>query len=84
MRNLSNDEIFNQYNDILDLSENQKIKMDTPLDSMQSHRFLYVILNHNDLEPKKLMIVPYLHERKIYLNRIKVNTNYFYTSILKE
>ena len=51
---------------------------------MQSHRFLYVVLNHYDLEPKKLMIVPYLHERKIYLNRIKVNTNYFYTSILKE
>lgn len=25
--------------------------------------------------------MPYLHERKIYLNRIKKNTQYFYTSI---
>lgn len=27
------------------------------------------------------MILPYLHERRIYLNRKKSNTNYFYTSI---
>ena len=58
--------------------------MDTPLDSFQSHKFLYVMVNHFDLEPKQLMILPYLHERKIYLNRIKVNTDYFYTSIIKE
>lgn len=27
------------------------------------------------------MITPYLHDTRIYLNRIKINTNYFYTSI---
>lgn len=27
------------------------------------------------------MILPYLHERRVYLNRKKDNTNYFYTSI---
>ena len=27
------------------------------------------------------MVLPYLHERKIYLNRIKSNTDYFYTNI---
>ena len=26
------------------------------------------------------MIIPYLHERKVYLNRMKKNTSYFYTS----
>jgi len=26
------------------------------------------------------MITPYLHERKIYLNRMKQNTTYFYSS----
>ena len=29
------------------------------------------------------MILPYLHERRIYLNRIKVNTNYYYNTIYK-
>lgn len=28
-----------------------------------------------------LLIVPYLNERRIHLNRPKVNTKYFYTSI---
>ena len=27
------------------------------------------------------MLLPYLHERKIYLNRLKLNTDYFYTSV---
>ena len=27
------------------------------------------------------MILPYLHERRVYLNRKKENTNYFYTTI---
>jgi len=28
-----------------------------------------------------LLILPYLNERRIHLNRPKVNTKYFYTSI---
>jgi len=27
------------------------------------------------------MHVPYLHEKKLYLNRQKISTSYFYTSI---
>ena len=27
------------------------------------------------------MLLPYLHDRKIYLNRLKINTDYFYTSV---
>ena len=27
------------------------------------------------------MVLPYLHERRIYLNRLMDNTNYFYTTI---
>ena len=27
------------------------------------------------------MILPYLHDSRIYLNRLKLNTEYFYTSI---
>ena len=31
--------------------------------------------------PKTVQIVPYLHERRIYLNRMKINTEYFYTTV---
>ena len=50
------------------------------MESFQSHRLAYIVLNNQDLKPKKMIIVPYLHERKIYLNRMKQNTNYFYSS----
>ena len=48
-----------------------------------SHRFGYVISNYNfdDLEPQRIMIVPYLHDKRIYLHRQKPNNKYFYTSI---
>jgi hypothetical protein len=32
-------------------------------------------------KPMRILILPYLHERRIYLNRKKMNTDYFYTSI---
>ena len=54
---------------------------ETPLDSFKSHRFGYIISNEKDLEPAQVIITPYLHENRIYLNRIKPNTKYFYTSI---
>jgi hypothetical protein len=62
------------------LDSGESIKTNMPMESVQSHRLAYVILNKDDLKPKKLMITPYLHERKIYLNRMKQNTNYFYSS----
>ena len=33
LRNLTNEEVFNSYENILDLKNDQQIKMDTPLDS---------------------------------------------------
>jgi hypothetical protein len=77
----SEDQIFDIYFNIFDLQKNEKVRSNTPMDSIKSHRFAYIIQNQVDFTPKKLMILPYLHERKIYLNRIKMNTDYFYTSI---
>lgn len=71
---------FNQYKDILMLEDGETIKTNMPMESIQNHRLAYVILNKKVLMPKKLMITPYLHERRIYLNRMKQNTFYFYTS----
>ena len=70
---------FNQYTDILNLREGETLKTNCPIDSPTSHRFTYVAINHRG--PKRLILMPYLHERKIFLNRKKRNTEYFYTSI---
>ena len=74
-------DIFDFYYNIFQLKENETVKASTPLDSFRSHRFGYVFTNIKDLKPKRVMITPYLHDTRIYLNRIKINTYYFYTSI---
>lgn len=74
-------EILDIYQDIFDLDDGQKINSRTPLESIKSHKFAYMITNQEKLMPNKLLIIPYLHDHKIYLNQIKVNTTYFYTSI---
>lgn len=41
----------------------------------------YITSDKDNFSTSKLKYVPYLHDKNIYLNRIKLNTNYFYTSI---
>ena len=53
----------------------------TPLDSIRSHKMAYVITDKVNYTTSRVKYVSYLHEKKIYLNRIKQNTDYFYTSI---
>ena len=59
---------FNQYMDILNLGESDLVKTQCPIDSPASGRLTYVVINNNG-GPKRLILLPYLHERKIYLNR---------------
>ena len=73
-------QIFDFFDNIFQLEKNESVKASTPLDSYRSHRFGYVITSKEYL-PKKVMITPYLHDKRIYLNRLKINTDYFYTSI---
>ena len=56
------------------------MKEGTPLDGMRSHRFAYITSNRKTYSEMKIYMTPYLHEKKIFLNRQKLNTDYFYTS----
>ena len=40
-----------------------------------------MIANKHKFSTKLLLFLPYPHERRIHLNRRKVNTDYFYTAI---
>lgn len=75
------DEIFDYYFDIIPIGENEKVRSNTPLDSIQAHRFAYLTCDMSKNTTRYLMLLPYLHDRKIYLNRVKNNTDYFYTSL---
>ena len=54
------------------------VQSGTPLQTCLYNRLAYIIRNSKKLKARKLMILPYLHERRIYLNR-RHNSNQFYT-----
>jgi len=74
-------EIFDIYTDVFELDDNVKVKLGTPLNSYASHRFAYIFSDKNQKQANTIYILPHLEERRIYLNRIKKNTEYFYTSV---
>lgn len=73
--------LFDHYDNILDLKANEQIQANYPILSIQNHRQVYLTRNPDSHKPFKLIILPYLHERKIYLNPMKPRNNYFYTAL---
>ena len=67
-------DIFDWFEDLFDIPLNFKINSNTPFDSFSGHRFCYFISDQGKKKPKQLLIVPYLHEKKVFLSRIKINT----------
>lgn len=79
-------DIFDYYEGIFDLenkkeNKNLKVLANTPLESIHAHKLAYIISDRRFSQPNSILILPYLHENRIYLNRIKLNTSYFISSI---
>ena len=73
--------IFDKYSSLLDLDYKEMILCNAPLLSHDHHRMVYISSNQKLLKPKRIIILPYLHERKIYLNQIEMNHKYFYNVV---
>ena len=50
-----------------------------PLKSIELHKMAYFTYNQKYSKPMKMIILPYLHERRIYLNKMKPGKKYYYT-----
>jgi hypothetical protein len=59
-------EIFDYYFKILPLDKDEKVLMGCPYDSNTMNRFLYIVENPKSFKPDRVVILPYLHERKVY------------------
>ena len=71
--------MFDTYHEILPIdSPYEIIQSGTPKQTCLYNRLAYVIRNQREIKARKLLIMPYLHERRIYLNR-RHNENQFYT-----
>ena len=55
-----------------------------PIDSQSFHKLCYIVQDPTNFTTCRMMILPYLHEKKIFLNRDKPNSQYFYTSFYQE
>jgi len=66
---LEEDQVFDHYSDVLYIDPDDQVQSDTPLQTCLYHRLAYVIHNQKKLQTRKVLVLPYLHERKIYLNR---------------
>lgn len=80
--NIYNEEqIFDYYGNIFTLEDGEKVSANFPMDSRCMNKLVYIIKSPSKFKVSRFMVLPYLHENRIYLNRKKVNTEYFYTAI---
>jgi len=64
-------EIFDFYDKILTLKINEEVQKGMPICTPEEHRMVYVIKNKKELGVKKMLVLPYLHERKVFLSKTK-------------
>ena len=69
MNELPENQTFDFYDGIISLEENEMVKQNMPICSLLHHRFVYLTSNVKELTPNKLKIYPFLHERRVYLER---------------
>ena len=79
---LTEEEVFDLYLNCFPLKPNEKIRAGTPIDSQKIHKFVYIKRDLEMNEASTITILPYLHERRVYMNRKKIAQEYFYTSIV--
>jgi hypothetical protein len=54
-----------------------------PVLSHKYHRLTYISKNFKDYQPMRITMVPFLHERRVYLSRMKdQQQDYFYNTIV--
>ena len=76
---IKENQLFDHYYDIIKFDHNKDyVESGMPLQTCLYNRLAYIIKNFSHLRPGKLLILPYLHERRIYLNR-RLDSNQFYT-----
>ena len=71
-------QLFDTYHDVLPLNDSEVVQSGTPMQTCLYNRLAYIVRNQKEVKARRLLIMPYLHERRIYLNRRHLD-NQFYT-----
>lgn len=66
---LNEDMVFDYYYNIFKLNEGEQVMVGCPLDSKVNHRLFYIMRNPHHLKKARIMVLPYLHQKRLYLHR---------------
>lgn len=69
--NIKQKYFIDKYTNILDLQKGEQVMANMPKMSLICHKQFYITNNFKYKKPYKIIVLPYLHERKLYLNKMK-------------
>lgn len=67
LRDFDEMEIFDYYKDIIQLEPNEQVQMGTPIPEHKSKRLIYQMKNKIDISSKRILILPFLQMRQVFL-----------------
>jgi hypothetical protein len=73
--------LVNKYSDIINLERGEIIMGKICLMSINESKQIYLYTNNKKRGPIKILILPFLHDRKIFLNKAKSDKVFFSTVI---
>lgn len=85
----NDDQLFDYYEDVIQFEKEKNAKSaeycetDMPIVEVNSERLIYLIKNQYDRTPKRLLILPFLHNRTVLMRQMNPNREYF-SCILRE
>jgi hypothetical protein len=80
-KEIQESQLVNKYSDILNLERGEIIIGKICLLSINESKQLYLYTNNKKRGPIKILILPFLHDRKIFLNKAKSDRVFFSTVI---
>ena len=80
IRDLKEYEVFDYYDNILCLKKGETIMIGQPSFTPEANRMMYIVKGKKNESCRKLLFTPYLHERKIMLNKTREDNEYFFTT----
>ena len=75
IHNLNEESVFDRFDNIFSLKPGERVDSKTPMETVRAHRLAFIITDKTNFTASKVKCMPFLHDKSIYLNRIKSNTN---------
>jgi hypothetical protein len=73
--------LIDKYSSIIDLKPTEAIMQMNPILCKVRHRMGYFAIDTTLMSPMRMVLLPFLHERKLYLNRMIPGQKFFYFTI---